>query len=161
MRQSRRPGGVPDQLETDAVASAIAAEIWTIDGEPWSAMTVGGSCGPVRCTVEVGGGHAGASGNDLWSLEVIPGSGQVAVLDANLASIPPDVAATLDAGARAADARIDEAGLMLTAARWAGPDAPSAFEVSYRSGNEEGSCQLEVAVDVAAGTHETVSATGC
>ncbi|HEX7197446.1 MAG TPA: hypothetical protein VF364_11515, partial [Candidatus Limnocylindria bacterium] len=35
MRDSRRPGGVPDEMQTDAIAAAVADAIWTIDGEPW------------------------------------------------------------------------------------------------------------------------------
>lgn len=161
MRESRRPGGVPDQLETLAVASAVADELWTIDGEPWAEMTIGGSCGPVRCTLDVAGRHADALGEDVWALEVIPGSGEVAVLDARLASIPPDVVALVDERARRFEPTIDASGLLLTAARWGGPDAPSVFELSYRSGNEEGSCALELRVDVAEGGVETVSATDC
>lgn len=161
MRDSRRPGGVPDQLETDAVAEAVAAEIWTIDGEPWTTITIGGSCGPVRCTLDVGGRHAGAAGEDVWSFEVIPETAVVAVLEASLGSIPADVAEAADAAARAADARIDGAGLMLTAVRWAGGDEPSTFDLSYRSGDEEGSCQLEIRLDAARGALETVSAESC
>ncbi|HEX2884697.1 MAG TPA: hypothetical protein VHQ42_09000, partial [Candidatus Limnocylindria bacterium] len=31
MRASRRPGGVPDQLETEPIARRIAESVWTID----------------------------------------------------------------------------------------------------------------------------------
>ena len=34
MRTSRRPGGVPDQLET-AIAATLAETLWTYGGEPW------------------------------------------------------------------------------------------------------------------------------
>lgn len=161
MRESRRPGGVPDQLETNAIAAAVAERIWTLDGEPWTAMSIGGSCGPVRCTLEVGGSRAGSLGEDLWLFEVIPASGEVALLDADLRSMPVEVARVLDRLARAADARIDRDDLLLVSARWLPPPDDATFELSYRSGNEEGSCELELTVDVGSGEVDAEQATGC
>jgi hypothetical protein len=161
MRGSRRPGGVPDVLETDAVAGAVAAEIWTIDGEPWADVAAGGSCGPVRCTLDLSGRHRGAAGEDVWMLEVIPASGDVAVLDTNLGSLPPGVVADLDRVARAQDRRPDAADLILTGVRWSGPQQEARFQLSYRSGDEEGTCELELEVDTEGETAETLSAIGC
>ncbi len=161
MRDSRRPGGVPDQLETDAIVAAVADLVWTLDGEPWTTMSIGGSCGPVRCTLDVGGTRSGSLGEDLWILEVIPASGEVAVLDADLRSMPAEAARVLDRLARAADARIDRDDLLLVSARWLPPPADGTFELSYRSGNEEGSCVLELTVDVGSGEVDVEQATGC
>ena len=161
MRESRRPGGVPDVLETEAVAARIADAIWTVDGEPWSSTTIGGSCGPVRCTVEVGGMRRGSIGEDLWVLEVIPGSGEVAVLEANLRSVTPEIGEVVDALARAAEPGIDREGLALASVRWAGPSDEEAFELSYRSGDEEGSCLVEVRVETRSGSTTVLGSTGC
>ena len=161
MRSSRRPGGVPDQLETDAIATALAERMWTIDGEPWATVSVGGSCGPVRCTVEIGGSRAGGEGEDLWIFEVIPAGGEIAVIDTNLRSVPSETADAVDRLARATDPRIDDAGLLLVSVRWLPPPDDETFELSYRSGNEEGSCELELAVDVGSGEVVSRSATDC
>ena len=65
MRSSRRPGGVPDQLETQAIAAALAERIWTFGGATWSTFSAGGSCGPVACTFEIGGTPPDAQGEDV------------------------------------------------------------------------------------------------
>lgn len=161
MRGSRRPGGVPDELETGEIAAAVAQRIWTIDGEPWTTVSAGGSCGPVRCTLELGGVREGSAGEDLWVFEVIPASGEVAVLDANLRSIPPEIAASLDGLARASEGRIDAEGLLLVSVRWRPPPEDETFELSYRSGNEEGSCELELTVDIGSGVVHSEGTTGC
>lgn len=161
MRGSRRPGGVPDQLETDAIAAALAQRIWTIDGEPWTTMSIGGSCGPVRCTLDVAGSRSGSLGEDLYAFEIIPAGGEVAPLSTDLRSLPPDVAAILDGLAREAEAGIGRDGLMLASARWLPPPDQESFELSYRSGNEEGFCELELTLNVASGAVEQRSANGC
>ena len=161
MRESRRPGGVPQQLQTDAVAGAVAAEVWTIDGEPWTAMSIGGSCGPVRCTLELGGSRPRSADVDVWAFEVIPASGTVAVLDATLGAVPHEVVEAVDALARAREPRIQADGLLLTTARWLGPDDEDGFVLSYRSGEEEGSCELELRVDAGSGEVETDREAGC
>lgn len=160
MRASRRPGGVPDQLETDGIAVTLAQRIWTVDGEPWATVSIGGSCGPVRCTLDVAGSRPG-SGEDLYVFEIIPASGEVAPLSTNLSSIPPELVAVLDALARAAEPAIERDGLTLATARWLPPPAIDRFELSYRSGNEEGSCELELSLDAASGAAEVRSARGC
>lgn len=161
MRGSRRPGGVPDQLETDAIATALAQRLWTIDGEPWTTMSIGGSCGPVRCTLDVAGSRPGSLGEDLYAFEIIPAGSEVAPISTDLRSLPPDVAAILDRLAREAEARIDRDGLLLASARWLPPPDHETFELSYRSGNEEGFCELELALDVASEEVEALSADGC
>lgn len=161
MRESRRPGGVPDQLETDAIAAALAQRIWTIDGEPWATMSIGGSCGPVRCTLDVAGSRSDALGDDLYAFEIISASGEVAPLSADLRSIPPDLVTVLDRLARRAEPAIDRDGLALASARWRPPPEHEAFALSYRSGDEEGSCELELSLNIASGGVEVSSADGC
>lgn len=161
MRESRRPGGVPDQLETDAIAAALAERLWTIDGAPWETMSISASCGPVRCTLDVSGSRAGSLGDDLYAFEIIPAGDEVAPISTDLRSMPPDVGAALDGMAREAEARIARDGLVLASARWNLPPEHASFQLSYRSGNEEGSCELELALDAASGQSETLSADGC
>lgn len=161
MRGSRRPGGVPDQLETDAIAAELAQQLWTIDGEPWTAMSIGASCGPVRCTLDVSGSRTGSLGDDLYAFEIIPAGPEMAPTSTDLRSLPPDVAAVLDRLARESDARIGRDGLALASAEWLPPPDHETFELSYRSGNEEGFCELELALDVVTGEVETLSDSGC
>lgn len=161
MRESRRPGGVPDQLETDAIAAELAQRLWTIDGEPWTTMSIGASCGPVRCTLDVSGSRQSSLGDDLYAFEIIPAAGEVAPISTDLRSLPPDVGAVLDRMAREAEPRIGPAGLVLASVRWLPPPDHESFQLSYRSGNEEGFCELELALDVASGEAETLSDSGC
>ena len=161
MRESRRPGGVPDQLETDAIAATLAERIWTVDGAPWGTMAIGASCGPVRCTLDVAGSHSGSLGDDLYAFEIIPASGEVATLSADLRSIGPEVAAVLDRLARAAEPTIERDGLALASARWRPPPDSETFDLSYRTGAEEGSCELELSLNAATGAVESRTAIGC
>jgi len=161
MSGSRRPGGVPNQLETDAIAAALAQQLWTMDGEPWTTMSISASCGPVRCTLDVAGSRSGSLGDDLYAFEIIPAGGEVAPISTDLRSLPPDVAAVLDRLAREAEPRIGNDGLVLASARWMAPPDHETFELSYRSGNEEGFCELELALDIEAEGVETLSANGC
>lgn len=161
MRGSARPGGVPDQLETDAIAGALAERLWTIDGEPWTTMSIGASCGPVRCTLDVAGSRSGSLGDDLYAFEIIPAGDEIAPISTDLRSLPPDLAATLDRLAREAEPRIGRDTLALASARWLPPPDNGTFQLSYRSGNEEGFCELELGLDVSSGEAETLSANGC
>jgi hypothetical protein len=161
MRVSRRPGGVPEQLQTDAIAGAVADQLWTIDGERWTTMSIGASCGPVRCTLDVSGSRTASLGDDLYAFEIIPAADAVAPISTDLRALPPDVGAALDGMAREAEARINGDGLVLASVRWNPPPDQRTFQLSYRSGNEEGSCELELALDVATGEAETLSAAGC
>jgi len=151
MRDSRRPGGVPDALETDAVASALGDAIWTVDGRPWSTLATGGSCGPETCTLEVSGAAAGAEADDLWVFDVEPGTGAVRVASVELRSLPDGLAADLDGLVRSLvdPAALD--GLFVTSTRWIPPPAAGQFVLSYRSGGEEGDqCGTDLTVDAAA-----------
>ena len=147
MRDSRRPGGVPDEIETTEVAARLAETIWTFDGEPWATTSAGGSCGPDTCTLEVAGAGDAALGEDLWVFAVTPASGDVELVSAELGAVPSDVVEEIDRAAQAAIGdRLD--GLALTYARWAPPPDDGQFELSYRTGDEEGgACGLELTFD--------------
>ncbi len=147
MRDSRRPGGVPDQLETDAIASALAAATWTFDGQPWTTMAVSGSCGPEACTVELAGARPGSHGDDVWIFEVRPAQGLVSVTSAELRGMPNELLPSLDELARslAPPATLD--GLLLTSARWLAPPEIGRFALAYRGEGEEGSCSVDLTLD--------------
>ena len=147
MRDSRRPDGVPDALETDAVASVVAESIWTLDSEPWEAISAGGSCGPGSCTLEISGAGEGAKGDDLWVFGVTPATGAVQLQSSDLRSLPLDLVARLDQLARSLVPHAVLDGLILTNVRWLAPPDDGQFVVSYRSGGEEGSCGADVTVD--------------
>jgi hypothetical protein len=151
MRESRRPGGVPDELETDAIASALADAIWTLDGRPWTVISAAGSCGPSTCTLEISGAAAGAHGDDVWIFEIAPATGAVQPQTTDLRSMPTDLVGRLDQLTRSlvAPAMLD--GLILTNVRWLPPPDDGQFVLSYRSGGEEGSCGVEVTLDAVAG----------
>lgn len=149
MRDSRRPGGVPDELETDAIAAELADLIWTIDGEPWSTMSAGGSCGPQTCTLEIAGGHPDSQGDDLWVFDVEPVTETARVAEADLRSLNPDTLDQLDQMTRSIFPGTQR-GLNLTNVRWLPPPEESQFVVSYRYGDEERSaCGADITVDAA------------
>jgi hypothetical protein len=156
MRGSRRPGGVPDQLEREPIVGAVAEQLWTIDGTRWSEIVAGGSCGPQLCTLEIAGTLEGAVGEDLYVFEVNPGTAEVTVLSAELRGLDQELADRLDAFARAHWPGAGPPGL-LTSARWQAPPRASVFVLSYRSGGEEGSPAVDAMVDAAAGTVELVA----
>ena len=149
LRESRRPGGVPDELETDEVASALSNTIWTFDGEPWNAISAGGSCGPATCTLELAGADDSAQGDDLWVFEVTPATGAVQLQTTDLRSLPTELLASLDQLTRSLVPVAELDGLILTNVRWLPPPDDGQFVVSYRSGGEEGSCGVDVTVDAA------------
>jgi hypothetical protein len=144
MRESVRPGGVPAAVQTFEIAGAIAGQIWTLGGEPWDAIAIGGSCGPASCTLDVTGAKAGGDEVDAWIFGVTP-EGAVERLDADLHLVPNGAGATLDALARAGSAELD--GLLLASVRWAPPPDPMQFVLAYRAGDEEGSCARDVTLD--------------
>ena len=150
MRTSPRPDGVPDEVETDAIAGAIAEAIWTIDGATWDDIVIGGSCAADACLVEVSGSRAGSSGDDLWAFAVVPSSGAVTVESTELSAIDDETVDDLDALARSLLEPADLEGMRLTAATWQPPPDADRFALSYRSGGEEGSCGLELVVDIEA-----------
>jgi hypothetical protein len=162
MRDSRRPGGVSDEIATGAVAANLADAIWTIDGQPWTTISAGGSCGPQTCTLEFAGAAAGAVGEDLWVFEVTPDSGQVEVVSAELRSLPADLLARLDAATRASLASDELEGLALTNLRWLPPPDETQFVLSYRSGGEEGGpCGMDVTLDAAVPEIVSTAPVGC
>ena len=149
MRDSRRPGGVPDELETEAVASALADAVWTLDGRPWATVVAGGSCGPGTCTLELSGAAPGTEADDVWVFDVDPGTGAVRVASAELRSLPDGLASDLDRLIRSLIDPTALEGLTATSARWLPPPADGQFVLSYRSGGEEGdSCGTDVTADV-------------
>ena len=147
MRDSRRPGGVPDQLETDAIAAALAAATWTFDGRPWTTMAVSGSCGPEACSVELGGGRPNSHGDDVWVFDVRPTDATIAVTMAELRALPNELVPRLDELARSLLPATTFDGLTLTSARWLPPPDDGEFLLAYRGDDEEGSCALDLRLD--------------
>ena len=160
MRESRRPGGVPDELETDAIAAAVAEHIYTFDGEPWPEIVAGGSCGPETCTLEVGGTPDGALGEDLYAFSVLPSTDAVELVSADLRGLPADLLEELDLMARR---DLDDPGSVveLQSASWLPPPDDGVFELAYRSGGEEGSCALNVTLDAVSEEVVSREATDC
>jgi hypothetical protein len=150
MRDSTRPGGVPDALETDAVAAAVADQIWTWDGQPWQTISVGGACGPAECSLDVAGSVDGMAGADLYTFTVEPASGDVTPESADLHGYPAELDSVLDQMARAAAG--DELGdLAFASARWLPPPDQGRFWLAYRMGGEEGTPGLDLLLDSATG----------
>jgi hypothetical protein len=150
MRDSTRPGGVPDELETDAVAEAVASQLWTWDGQPWATISVGGACGPSDCSLDVAGQSDGMAGADLYTFSVDRASGEVAVESSDLHGYPPALDPMLDAMARAAAG--DEIGdLAYVSARWQPPPQEGRYWLAYRTGGEEGAPGLDLLLDAATG----------
>jgi hypothetical protein len=145
MRESRRPGGVPGEIETDVIAMALADAVWTFDGQPWTTMAAAGSCGPTSCTLEIAGTRDGTQGDDLWAFEVRPSTGSVEVVSADLRSLPTGLLVELEELTRSVDPRIT-AGLRLTSARWLPPPVSGHFVLSFRTG-DSGSCGVDYTFD--------------
>jgi len=161
MHVSRRPGGVPDVIETAAVADAIAEALWTFDGQPWDASAVGGSCGPVTCSVEVVGTRADAEGQDLWVFDVGIETGEVTLASRDLAAIPSALVDDLDALTQSLGPDDALAGLPLTTVRWMPPPDDGTFQLAYRAGDEEGSCEADVVLDAVARTIVSSTSVNC
>lgn len=160
MRDSTRPGGVPEELQTDDIAAAVADLVWTFDGQPWDTIVAGGSCGGDDCMLELAGSQEGTAGEDVWVFEVQPQTGAVSVASADLHAVPADRIDALDRAARAVvgDDLPDE--LALTAVRWL-PPPETGFVLAYRSGDEEGSCSVDVVLDASASRVEDLTANAC
>lgn len=161
MRSSTRPGGVPAQLQTEAIAEAVAGAVWTFGGEPWTAMTASGSCGASACHLELAGAPAGSAGEDVWAFEVDPTDGAIDVLTADLHGLPAVLVEDLEARVREAAGDRLGGDLLLTAVRWLPPPDDGVFRLAYRSGDEEGSCSADVTFDAAAGSIEDIETDGC
>jgi len=147
MRESRRPGGVPDQLESHAIAAAVAAAISTFDGLPWTTMAASGSCGPESCTLEVAGTRPDSHGDDVWTFDVRPADGTVAVTMAELRGMPNQLVPALDGLAHSLLPAGSLDGLLLTSAMWLPPPEGGQFVLSYRGDGEEGSCGIDLRLD--------------
>lgn len=161
MRDSRRPGGVPEELQDATIAAELAERLWTLDGRPWEAMAAGGSCGPSTCTLELSGGRSDAAGDDAWVLRIDPAGGAVEVVSADLHAVPDRIAAALDRWARALDRDGTLDDLRVTAVRWLPPPSEDRFRLAYRAGDEEGSCSVDLELDVAADRLTEVTPSGC
>lgn len=151
MRDSRRPGGVAAELQTEAIAAGVAEELWTWNGEAWQAMTATGSCGPASCTLEIIGSTDGMAGADTYTFEVVPADDAVDLVATDLHGYPPDLESAFDQIARAAVPVPDLEGMVLLGARWLPPPDAGSYWLSYRSGGEEGSPSLDVMIDFGRG----------
>ncbi len=152
MATSRRPGGVPDQLQTEAIAAGLAQQIWTYLGGPYPTLVVGASCGPSSCTVEVTGAPAGAAGADLYAFSVAPASSTVVLAATDLHGYPSGLDARIDRVVRDRLGAAALAGLALTGATWQPPPQGGVFVAAYRSGGEEHAPGLDVTVNLVTGT---------
>lgn len=150
MRDSTRPGGVPDQLETSAIAEAVSRQVWTWDGQPWMHLSIGGACGPSRCSLDVAGSREDTPGADLYSFSVEVASGAVTLATSDLHAYPSRLDARLErAGKAAAGDKLDALGYI--GARWLPPPDAGRYWLAYRSGGEEGTPGLDVLLDLATG----------
>jgi hypothetical protein len=161
MRESTRPGGVPDEIETDVIAAALADAIWTFDGRPWTTTAASGSCGPDTCTLEVAGARTDMTGDDLWVFSVTPTTGSVEVVSAEMRSLPDEVAVVVDQLVRALDADGSLSGMIPTSLKWLSPPDDGTFVASYRSGGEEGSCGVDVTLDANEAVIVSEQSRGC
>jgi hypothetical protein len=150
MRSSRRPGGVPDALQTRPIAMAVADALWTWDGHPWQTLVIGGACGPSSCSLEVAGSPDG-TGTDLYTFQIDPMDGTVTEVASDLHGYPAALDAELQAVAEAKAATM-VAGLAFASASWLPPPDIGRYWVAYRSGGEEGSPGVDLLVDLAGGT---------
>jgi hypothetical protein len=151
MQSSRRPGGVPAELQTDDIAGQLAAAVWTYDGTPWPTASASGSCGPQECTLDLSGTPQGAAGEDLYTFSITPSDGTITLLVADLHGYPAALDPALDALARGDLAAERLAGLTLAGARWLPPPRDGQFVLSYRSEGEEEIPALDVTLDLASG----------
>ena len=150
MRDSARPGGVPAEMETNAVAADVAGQVWTWDGQPWDTLSVGGACGPAECDLDVAGSTEGMAGADLYTFTVDPAGGDVTLQSTDLHGYPAALDAELDETARAdAGGELDD--LAFVSARWLPPPDQGRFWLAYRTGGEEGAPGLDLLLDTTTG----------
>jgi hypothetical protein len=161
MAASTRPDGVPAELQTQPVAEAVADAIWTIDGGAWDTFAIGGFCGSASCALEVAGTRLGYAGEDLWVLEVDPATATVDVTDATLRSLPPQLVGNLDALARDLVHELPANATLMSSLWLPPPEVPGRFELSYRTGGEEGSCAIDLVLDVVNRRVVDETSTGC
>lgn len=151
MRDSRRPGGVPDEIQTETIAAAIAAEVWTWSAEPWETIAASGGCGPATCTLELAGAPPDAAGVDLYTFEIDPAGESVSLSASDLHGYPAALEPQLDAAAREDVPAAELEGLALAAAAWLPPPDSGRFRLAYRSGGEEGAPGLDVVLELGSG----------
>lgn len=161
MRDSRRPGGVPAELQDAGIAAVLAEQLWTFDGEPWNAIAAGGTCDASACSLQLSGGTDAGGGEDVWVFRIDLASGAAEVVSADLHAVPDDTAAALDRWVRALDADGVLDGLLYTAVRWLPPPAADRVRLAYRSGDEEGSCSVDLELDARAGEITEVTPSDC
>lgn len=150
MRESRRPGGVPDEIETPEIAGALADQIWTIGGRPWAVASIGGSCGTDSCDLEVAGAPGGVAGEDLYLFRIDPATGLVELVQSVLLGLDPEVVSELDRLVRERyEGDLDDFGL--STVRWLPPPDDGRFVLAYRSGGEEGSPAVDLVFDATTG----------
>jgi hypothetical protein len=150
MRDSRRPAGVPDELETDAIAQAVGSQLWTWDGQPWVALSIGGACGPSTCSLDVAGSRDEAVGADLYSFDIDMASGDVSLTTSDLHAYPQALDRQLEQAAKAV-AGTQLAGLAYISAQWLRPPDAGRYWLAYRTGGEEGAPGLDLLLDLATG----------
>jgi hypothetical protein len=150
MTQSRRPGGVPDRIETSAVAAQVANAVWTYDGQPYPSLVIGGSCGATSCTLEVSGQPIGGAGADLFVFSVTQPAGAVTMTTTDLHGYPSGLDGQIEAVAREGTDADRLTGLAYRTASWQLPPRSGWFWAAFRSGGEEGSPGLDVLVDLPA-----------
>lgn len=151
MASSRRPGGVPEELQNRQVAASIAHAAWTWDGAPWQSLSISAACGPDACSLELAGAANGEAGTDLYSFTVDPDARHVELVGTDLHGYPAGLEAELDAAARATLDPERLEGLALVSARWLPPPETDRYWLAYRSGGEEGAPRLDVLLDLAGG----------
>lgn len=161
MEGSQRPGGVPEALQTDEVATAIADVLWTLEGDPWDMSSAGGTCAADTCTLELAGSVAGGGGEDLWVLSVNPATAAVEVVTADLHAVPDEAAEALNRLARGSEGGGALDGMLLTSVRWQPPPDANRFVLAYRSGDEEESCSMDVELDIETLMVTEVDSSGC
>jgi hypothetical protein len=113
-------------------------------------ITIGGSCGPSGCTLDVAGSREGAAGADLYSFAV-DSNGDLRLVTSDLHAYDATLDQQLDAAARAI-AGDQLAGLVYVGASWLPPPDGGRYWLAYRSGGEEGAPGLDLLLELATGS---------
>ena len=147
MRESRRPGGVPQQLQTDEIARLVAYKLWTFTGEPWMDLVIGGSCGPETCTLEVAGRPEGAAEDDLYVFTVTPATPTVEITTTELRGLTRSTANAVVDLLHAVEQLPDPRVAIVPSVRWLPPPDEGRYVVTVRSETDAGGCAIDYAVD--------------
>ena len=158
---SRVPAALRSGPVAIAIADALAARIWTYDGEPYRELTLSGSCDDdgLRCDLQAKGLPAFSADRDaadFYTFSVEVGTGVLRPAgEPALRGYPAELTPTLDAAARASlGDRL--AGKSLLAAQWLPEPATDAYLLRFGTGDEEADQQVIVRYDRAADTAEVV-----